>query len=165
MKRKMFGNKADIFETEELPDTFQLPSFQRVIATEDFSESLLQQDQFEYSVQTNTDGDSEGDARDFEGIKDDLYCAINQFFDEVESLKELVIWGLCDAASAALFYAYQDRRVTGLVLLNPWIRTDEGIAKAHLELTSRDVDHNHPIGRAFPGITKRGVDGRCGCRR
>jgi exosortase A-associated hydrolase 1 len=78
-------------------------------------------------------GDSEGDARNFEDIKDDLYCAINQFFEEVESLKELVIWGLCDAASAALFYAYQDQRVTGLVLLNPWVRTDQSIAKARLK--------------------------------
>ena len=78
-------------------------------------------------------GDSEGDGRNFEDIKDDLYCAINQFFGEVKSLKELVIWGLCDAASAALFYAYQDQRVTGLVLLNPWVRTDEGIAKARLK--------------------------------
>ena len=78
-------------------------------------------------------GDSEGDARNFEEIKDDLYCAIDQFFEKVQSLKELVIWGLCDAASAALFYAHQDRRVTGLVLLNPWVRTDEGIAKARLK--------------------------------
>jgi hypothetical protein len=29
-----------------------------------------------------------------------------------------VIWGLCDGASAAMFYAEQDRRVSGLVLLN-----------------------------------------------
>lgn len=78
-------------------------------------------------------GDSEGDARNFEEIKDDLYCAIDQFFEKVQSLEELVIWGLCDAASAALFYAHQDRRVTGLVLLNPWVRTDEGIAKARLK--------------------------------
>ena len=78
-------------------------------------------------------GDSEGEIRNFEEIKDDLCCAIDQFFEKVESLKELVIWGLCDAASAALFYAYQDRRVTGLVLLNPWVRTDEGIAKARLK--------------------------------
>jgi exosortase A-associated hydrolase 1 len=78
-------------------------------------------------------GDSEGNARNFEEIKDDLYCPINQFFEKVQSLKELVIWGLCDAASAALLYAHQDRRVTGLVLLNPWVRTDEGIAKARLK--------------------------------
>ncbi len=78
-------------------------------------------------------GDSEGDARSFEHIKDDLHDAINQFFDEVHSLEELVIWGLCGAASAALLYAYQDPRVTGLVLLNPWVRTDKGIAKARLK--------------------------------
>jgi exosortase A-associated hydrolase 1 len=78
-------------------------------------------------------GDSEGDARNFEGIEDDLSCAIDQFFEEVDALKEVVIWGLCDAVSAALFYAYQDQRVTGLVLLNPWVRTDEGIAKVRLK--------------------------------
>lgn len=78
-------------------------------------------------------GDSEGDARDFESIDEDLCCAADQFFEKVESLKEIVIWGLCDAASAALFYAYRDPRVTGLVLLNPWVRTDEGIAKARLK--------------------------------
>lgn len=78
-------------------------------------------------------GDSEGDARGFERIKDDICNAINQFFDEVHSLEEVVIWGLCGAASAALLYAYQDPRVTGLVLLNPWVRTDKGIAKARLK--------------------------------
>ncbi len=43
-----------------------------------------------------------------------------------------MIWGLCDAASAALFYAHQDARVSGLVLLNPWVRTEHGLARAHL---------------------------------
>ena len=78
-------------------------------------------------------GDSEGEVRSFENIDDDLEVAINKFFKEVPSLKDLVIWGLCDAASAALFYAYQDKRVTGLALLNPWVRTDKGIAKARLK--------------------------------
>src|SRR5687768_14333089 len=78
-------------------------------------------------------GDSEGDARTFEDVGDDLRCAIDQFFAEVSSLRELVILGLCDAASAALFYAYQDQRVTGLALLNPWVRTEKGSARAHLK--------------------------------
>jgi exosortase A-associated hydrolase 1 len=47
-------------------------------------------------------------------------------------LKDVVIWGLCDAASAALFYAHRDVRVSGLILLNPWVRTGEGVARAHL---------------------------------
>jgi exosortase A-associated hydrolase 1 len=39
---------------------------------------------------------------------------------------------LCDGASAALFYAHQDWRVSGLVLLNPWVRTEQGVARVHL---------------------------------
>jgi len=31
-----------------------------------------------------------------------------------------------------LFYAHQDARVSGLALLNPWVRTPEGLARAHL---------------------------------
>jgi exosortase A-associated hydrolase 1 len=78
-------------------------------------------------------GDSEGDPRDFERLEDDLRCAIDRFLQEVPALDELVIWGLCDAASAALFYAHRDPRVTGLVLLNPWVRTEQGEAKAYLK--------------------------------
>lgn len=78
-------------------------------------------------------GDSEGDMRTFEDLEDDFRCAIDKFFEEVPTLNGLVIWGLCDAASAALFYAYRDRRVTGLVLVNPWVRTHQGAAKAYLK--------------------------------
>jgi len=78
-------------------------------------------------------GDSEGEARTFEAVEDDLRCAIDKFLSEAPLIDELVLWGLCDAASAAVFYAYRDRRVTGLVLLNPWVRTDEGSAKAYLK--------------------------------
>jgi exosortase A-associated hydrolase 1 len=78
-------------------------------------------------------GDSEGAPRTFEDLEDDLHCAIERFFEEVPALGDLVIWGLCDAASAALFHAHRDRRITGLVLLNPWVRTDQGAAKAYLK--------------------------------
>lgn len=77
-------------------------------------------------------GDSGGDARSFERVGPDIRCAIDQFFKSVPGLKDVVIWGLCDAASAALFYAHQDARVSGLVLLNPWVRTAQGAARAHL---------------------------------
>jgi exosortase A-associated hydrolase 1 len=78
-------------------------------------------------------GDSEGNTRTFEEMEDDLRCAIDTFFKEMPPLRELVIWGLCDAASAAVFYAYMDPRVTGLILLNPWVRTNEGSAKVYLK--------------------------------
>jgi exosortase A-associated hydrolase 1 len=77
-------------------------------------------------------GDSEGGMRTFEDIQDDLRCAIDCLFKEAPCLKDVVIWGLCDAASAASFYASHDTRVSGLVLLNPWVRTQEGTAKAYL---------------------------------
>jgi exosortase A-associated hydrolase 1 len=78
-------------------------------------------------------GDSGGDMRDFEQVDDDLRAAIDKFFAAVPELEEVVIWGLCDGASAALFYANQDPRVSGLVLLNPWARSEQGLAKATLK--------------------------------
>ena len=78
-------------------------------------------------------GDSEGDMRSFEDIQEDLKSAIDCFFEQVPTLKEIVIWGLCDGASAATFYAGHDARVRGLILVNPWVRTHEGEAKAYLK--------------------------------
>jgi len=78
-------------------------------------------------------GDSGGAMRDFEQVDNDLRAAIDQFFTAVPALEEVVIWGLCDGASAALFYAEKDQRVSGLVLLNPWARSEQGLAKATLK--------------------------------
>jgi exosortase A-associated hydrolase 1 len=77
-------------------------------------------------------GDSEGTARDFDEAGDDLRSAVDQFFQRVPALKELVLWGLCDGATAAAFHAAHDLRVSGLVLLNPWVRTEQGAARAVL---------------------------------
>ena len=78
-------------------------------------------------------GDSEGEPRSFEQVDDDLRAACDCFMAQVPTLHEIVIWGLCDGASAALFYAHRDPRVTALVLLNPWVRTSDGEAKAYLK--------------------------------
>jgi uncharacterized protein len=77
-------------------------------------------------------GDSTGDARTFEAARDDIACAIDRLFAAVPRMSGVVLWGLCDAASAALLYAHADQRVTGLVLLNPWVRTEQGMAKTYL---------------------------------
>ncbi|MRX06430.1 hydrolase 1, exosortase A system-associated [Pseudoduganella sp. FT25W] len=77
-------------------------------------------------------GDSEGEMRDFESIQDDLEAAICEFFSAMPSLKELVLWGLCDGATAAAFHAPADPRVAGLVMLNPWVRTTQGEARTTL---------------------------------
>lgn len=77
-------------------------------------------------------GDSEGEIRSFEAVDDDLKAAIDIFLARAPGVERVMLWGLCDAASAALFYAYQDRRVSHLLLLNPWVRTESGQAKAYL---------------------------------
>lgn len=78
-------------------------------------------------------GDTSGIQRTFEDIDDDIRAAIDAFYQQCTHLNDVVIWGLCDAASAAMFYAHQDPRVSGLIMLNPWARTTSGEAKAYLK--------------------------------
>jgi uncharacterized protein len=78
-------------------------------------------------------GDSTGEPRTFENVEEDLRAAVDHFLSRVPEVTEVAIWGLCDAASAALFYSHQDPRVTGVALLNPWVRTLQGEARAHLK--------------------------------
>ena len=87
-------------------------------------------------------GDSEGEFAGFEAIDLDIAAAIDAFVAHCPSLREIVLWGLCDAASASLFYAHQDARVRGLVLMNPWVRTTSGEAKTYLKhyYTARLLD-------------------------
>ena len=77
-------------------------------------------------------GDSHGEFLGFEHIGDDIRAALDEFFARVPELQEVVLWGECDAASAILFYAHADPRVKGAVLLNPWVRTEAGAARATL---------------------------------
>jgi exosortase A-associated hydrolase 1 len=78
-------------------------------------------------------GDSEGSPRSFESVDADLRAAIDALLMAVPGLAEVALWGLCDGASAAVFYARHDPRVTGIALLNPWVRTEAGAARATLK--------------------------------
>lgn len=78
-------------------------------------------------------GDAEGEPVTFENSGPDIHAAVEAFFQRIPTLRDVVLWGLCDAASAILFYAWQDARVSGLVLLNPWVRTEAGQARAYLK--------------------------------
>ncbi|WP_460312446.1 hydrolase 1, exosortase A system-associated [Aliiglaciecola aliphaticivorans] len=77
-------------------------------------------------------GDSEGDKKSFENISDDIKAACDLLCEEL-GIDSVVIWGLCDAASAAMIYAPQDNRVKGLFLLNPWLRSDAAMGKTMLK--------------------------------
>lgn len=78
-------------------------------------------------------GDSTGAFVGFEGCGPDIRAAVDVLCERVPEVREVVLWGLCDAASAVCAYAHKDPRVTGVVLLNPWVRTESGEAKARLK--------------------------------
>jgi len=77
-------------------------------------------------------GDSDGDTRTFEAVEDDIHAAVDEFLQRCPNLDDVVLWGLCDAATASAFYAAGDPRIAGLILVNPWVRTDQGIARSYL---------------------------------
>jgi exosortase A-associated hydrolase 1 len=77
-------------------------------------------------------GDSAGERRGFDQVDDDVGAAVGQLLAAVPQVRDVVLWGLCDGACAALSYAAVDRRVHGLVLLNPWAHTASGAARATL---------------------------------
>lgn len=78
-------------------------------------------------------GDSEGEPRNFEYINEDIRAAIDQFQNLCPWVSRIILWGLCDAASAAMLYAQHDNRVIAQILLNPWVHTEEGAAKVRLK--------------------------------
>lgn len=80
-------------------------------------------------------GDSEGELRHFDSVDADIDAAIGALLGAVAGLQRVVIWGLCDGASAALMYlqARPDARVAGLVLVNPWARSQASLAKTHVK--------------------------------
>lgn len=76
-------------------------------------------------------GDSDGNTT-FEDLAPDINAAINALFEHCPGLEDVVLLGLCDAASAILMYAPTDPRVVGLVALNPWVRSDQTLAQSYL---------------------------------
>ena len=79
-------------------------------------------------------GDSPGDPVPFENTAPDIAAALDALA-QAAPVDRSVLWGLCDGASASLLYlqATQDARVQGLVLLNPWVRSDAGLARARVK--------------------------------
>jgi exosortase A-associated hydrolase 1 len=67
-------------------------------------------------------GDAEGSPRSFEQIDDDIRAAVDAIVHACPTVRRVILWGLCDGASAALLYAATDDRIGGLALANPWVR-------------------------------------------
>jgi exosortase A-associated hydrolase 1 len=78
-------------------------------------------------------GDSDGAPRSFEAAGADITAAIAAFSAAAGgSLDGVVLFGLCDAASAALMYGAREPSVKGMVLANPWVRSEAGEAKSYV---------------------------------
>lgn len=69
-------------------------------------------------------GDSEGPAPHFERLTSAIAEALMTLQSLVPSSRRLVLWGLCDGASAALLHQHERAKspVRDVVLLNPWVR-------------------------------------------
>lgn len=80
-------------------------------------------------------GDSSGNRRSFENVGADIAAAIDAVQQHEPHIRRIVLWGLCDAASAALLYCgkQSDPRVVGLALANPWVRSDTSLARTHVK--------------------------------
>lgn len=77
-------------------------------------------------------GDSEGVFDSFEHLDTDIRVAVDCFRSALPRVRKLALFGLCDAASAALMYVSRAEGVHGLILMNPWVRTETSEAKAYL---------------------------------
>ncbi|WP_332671513.1 hydrolase 1, exosortase A system-associated [Aromatoleum sp.] len=98
-------------------------------------------------------GDGSGEQHSFEAVDTDVRAALDAFFARQPGLRQVVLWGLCDGASVACFYAPTDERVAGLVLLNPWVKTEAGVAKTYLK-------HYYLRRLTDPAFWKKLVSGR-----
>lgn len=80
-------------------------------------------------------GDSSGHPRSFEHITPDIGAAIETLMVAQPHLHGVVLWGLCDGASAALLYMHDraDEKVAGLCLVNPWTRSEVTQAQVHVK--------------------------------
>jgi exosortase A-associated hydrolase 1 len=73
-------------------------------------------------------GDGEGEYAGFENVAADIRAAIDALDAACRPQRGVVLLGLCDAASAVLMYCCADPRIAGLVLMNPWVRTEQSQA-------------------------------------
>lgn len=80
-------------------------------------------------------GDSIGQAIDFQHAAPYVGAAIDALLHAKPDLQQIVLLGLCDGASASLLYLHEtsDPRVSGLVLLNPWVHAEASSARTRVK--------------------------------
>ena len=69
-------------------------------------------------------GDSAGAFRGFEDMQGDLEAALAALLTRRPGIRRVLLWGGCDAASAALINAHCLPQVVAIAVANPWITDD-----------------------------------------
>lgn len=75
-------------------------------------------------------GDSEGEFKGFQHTRDDIEAAIAEFKRRAPSVKRVILWGGCDAASGALLHAHALPDVVCIIAGNPFVGSSTSPFKA-----------------------------------
>ena len=78
-------------------------------------------------------GRQRGRAAQFRTDRRDIRAALDALCEPCRRRAPVVVWGLCDAASAALMFGSADPRVIGIVAANPWARSDASLAATRVK--------------------------------
>jgi exosortase A-associated hydrolase 1 len=96
-------------------------------------------------------GDSSGLYPGFEHLEPDITAAIQALRQAQPRLKQVVLLGHCDGAAAAAFATSQRPLAAGLILLNPWARTDETRRHAQAHQDGNPLSSSNKWKRLFTG--------------
>lgn len=75
-------------------------------------------------------GDSEGESRSFDAIDIDIACAVRELMSRIPAVRHVVLWGLCDGASASFMALRSVPNIVGVIALNPWVRSETSLDQA-----------------------------------
>jgi len=78
-------------------------------------------------------GDGHGTYSGFEQVSPDIHAAIDEFRRQCPDIEQVAIWGLCEGASAILLGGAEHQDVSDIILVNPWVRSEAGLAKAYVK--------------------------------
>jgi exosortase A-associated hydrolase 1 len=99
------------------------------------------------------EGDSEGVSVPFTEVGDQIQSAIVAFRTAAPHVRAIVLWGLCEGASAILLNAQGIDNICGAVIINPWIDDEKLKAQSQIK--------NYYGRRLFsPSTWKRAITGR-----
>lgn len=88
-------------------------------------------------------GDSAGAMPNFESAAPDIRRACDALLESTPDCRSIAIWGLCDGATASLFYSLHDDRVAIVFAANPWARSastrSEALVRSHYRSRIRSL--------------------------